>query len=408
MTPLAHRLAQLPLAAVAAHWERLDLDRASDAELIAAAVSQLAAPIRAVTSSFQLHAPLELLARAALLPRVEPRAREPARQRIAEIVVRFVAETEPAPRPARAFHATARAGDALLDAVTTGDADAADAALAYLLDHEPASATFARLRPGLVDHLGAAAHAPIFLVEARRVLDRVPQVAALLHPLLRSLTETGDRLTWHRHPGGAARAPSIDRGSLAERRLTDRLLAPRRTESASSFIAATMLAVERAGLAADLIGDLWHRIASVRAEVLLSRLAAWSMLQDVPDHAPYGWTHTLTLPQAVLQMTHGTADSPAAVAVAATYVLGFRATLGTVALDPAAALPPPPLPTPGARITQLATAAALHRDAHFAKYVLACFDASARDPSATDLYLAAAERLASYWHARSASTTAAT
>jgi len=145
----------------------------------------------------------------------------------------------------------------------------------------------------------------------------------------------------------------------------------------------------------------------VRAEALLSRLAAWSMLQDAPDHAPYGWTHTLTLPQAVLQMTHGTADSPAAVAVAATYVLGFRATLGTVALDPAAALPPPPpLATPGARITQLATAAALHRDAHFAKYVLACFDASARDPSATALYLAAAERLASYWHARSASTTA--
>jgi len=55
----------------------------------------------------------------------------------------------------RAFHATARAGDALLDAITAGDADAADAALAYLLDHEPAAATFARLRPVLVDHLGA-------------------------------------------------------------------------------------------------------------------------------------------------------------------------------------------------------------------------------------------------------------
>ena len=57
------------------------------------------------------------------------------------------------------------------------------------------------------------------------------------------------------------------------------------------------------------------------------------MLQDDPSHAPYGWSHCLTMPQATLGVASAATRPDRA--VAATYVLGFRSTLGTVTLDPA-------------------------------------------------------------------------
>ena len=45
----------------------------------------------------------------------------------------------------------------------------------------------------------------------------------------------------------------------------------------------------------------------------------------------------------------------------------------------------------------LATRAAMHHDAHLAKYTLACLDAAAWDASFAHLYLAAAARLHGVW-----------
>jgi hypothetical protein len=52
-----------------------------------------------------------------------------------------------------------------------------------------------------------------------------------------------------------------------------------------------------------------------------------------------------------------------------------------------------------ARITELATTASLHHDAHFVKYTLAAIDATRDDPAARALYLDAADRLAAWWAA---------
>ena len=52
------------------------------------------------------------------------------------------------------------------------------------------------------------------------------------------------------------------------------------------------------------------------------------MLQDDPAHAPYGWTHCLTLAQAAAIWPPATDNPLRAVAVAATHVVGFRAALG--------------------------------------------------------------------------------
>jgi hypothetical protein len=130
------------------------------------------------------------------------------------------------------------------------------------------------------------------------------------------------------------------------------------------------------------------------------------------------------MPQAVLRVASCTAVPRDAIAVAATYVLGFRATLGAVRLDPswapapdlveaatserdamldgtpdeaAAAMWAAPFESRSQLVGRLATRAAVHPDAHLAKYVLACLDAAAVDPDAKVLYLAAAAFLAGWW-----------
>jgi hypothetical protein len=152
------------------------------------------------------------------------------------------------------------------------------------------------------------------------------------------------------------------------------------------------------------------------------------MLQDAPEHAPYGWSHCLSMPQAVLGIAGACSDPCDAVAVAATYVLGFRATLGRVTLDPgwqperpvsgamrepialldgspdeaAAGVWYAPEAVLPALVTRLATRAALHHDAHLVKYTHACLDARHADPAAGRLHLAAAAYLSAWWRASDA------
>jgi hypothetical protein len=160
----------------------------------------------------------------------------------------------------------------------------------------------------------------------------------------------------------------------------------------------------------------------VAARRELARVAALSMLEEPPDFAPYGWSHCLTMPQAVLGLAGRGASPRTAVAVAATHVVGFRAALGTRALD--GRYEPPPPATPDLReaiatgpqeaaaaafhapeealpdvVTELATQASLHHDAHLVKYTLACLDAAADDPPRRRLFLAAAASLSAWWAA---------
>ncbi len=145
-----------------------------------------------------------------------------------------------------------------------------------------------------------------------------------------------------------------------------------------------------------------------------------SMLQDQPTSAPYGWTHCLTLPQAALAIAPRASDTQRAIDIAATYVLGFRATQSTGPIDPSWAPDPPHRFTEEVTHLDPSTAAAAawhataeqrvsitqtlidnavpHHDAHLAKYTLACLDAGTHDPANEHLYLAAATYLAAWWH----------
>jgi hypothetical protein len=156
-----------------------------------------------------------------------------------------------------------------------------------------------------------------------------------------------------------------------------------------------------------------------RAERAILRVAARSMLQDDSAFAPYGWTHCLTLPQAVLQIRGWLPDVDRAAAVAATYVVGFRAAVGRDAIDlewspePTSVELLPSLdegPEIAARawyhaedeaiapaLPELIGRAAAHEDAHLAKYTYACLAAAQTDVAQRALYRAAAASLAAWW-----------
>ena len=203
---------------------------------------------------------------------------------------------------------------------------------------------------------------------------------------------------WPRHRDGGARSSN----DLAER--LARPLSP--GDPGSDFIYPTMHLVDASGLAEQVLDEPLTGLGVDAASRTLLRVAAQSMLQDTPDAAPYGWTHCLTLPQAVL-VAAGTGAEPAlAIAVAATHVLGFRSTQGQVRLDPGWE---PGAGTAAARawfadddrlpsiVDELVTVAAVHPDAHLAKYTLACLDAATADADAARLFLAVALHLQDWW-----------
>jgi hypothetical protein len=136
------------------------------------------------------------------------------------------------------------------------------------------------------------------------------------------------------------------------------------------------------------------------------------------------------MPQAVLGIASDLPDPSMGLAVAATYVAGFRASLAQhplVAEVPwgdapgngtsndvdveraiedaigdgptaaAAAVWAVPDADFAGVLTALATRAAVHRDAHLVKYTLACFDAASDDPAHARLFLTAAGSLAGWW-----------
>lgn len=372
-------------------WDLCALSQASDRALVDAVAAAITPPKLAASSSFVLHAPMELIARARLLSLAPPEARAAGRRRIAEIAARY-ARSGPEIEPAtRSYADEAAALSALAAAIPAANVDAADGALGWLLQRSRVGRLLPALADVVIPALGAAAHAPILLSMFLRSTALGEMYGALLRAPLRYLTLQGaSRLTW---PASAAAGTTTAAGGLA-----DALLAPPHVESPSASIAPTMLAVEAGGLAERLLARPTDDLALDEAERSLLRIAAWSMVQDDPAHAPYGWTHCLTLPQGVLALAAVANDRRAAIRVAATHVLGFRATLGRVALDPNGA--PPPLVAPegtAALRSALAANAVAHADAHLAKYTLGCFDAADRDPEAAPLFLAAAVRLRDWW-----------
>ena len=387
----------------------------SDAQLTDSVADRLQHPKADGVTSFTLHAPLELLARSALLTYVEADARDAARDRLAWLGQTYAAAGDEVGEPgSRAYDDLATAVDHLTAAINAGDLDDADATAAWLAEWATPVELSRALADDVIPRLSAAGHGSILLYLLPRVTPRSRAATRPLRGLVRELARHPDwGLTWQQD----RTAPPSDGGDLVAA-----LRRPRSPgDPGSDFIFPTMSMVEQSGLAEELLDGPTRAVSLTQASQDLLRLAAASMVQDDPAAAPYGWSHCLTMPQAVLGLARsGAATTPPAVAVAATLVLGFRATQGTVEVDPGwsppvtgdalGALDGTPQDaaagawhaTNGERaavVARLASRAAAHEDAHLAKYTLACFDAARDDPGATRLFLAAAASLGAWWQA---------
>ena len=396
----------------------------SDAQLIAAIADVIAIPKEAPADSFVLHAPLELLARATLLPQVDPERRAEARLRLLWLGATYAtaAASLPVSGHDRTRSGPTGMGDAvshLLAALDSGDLDDVDYLSMWVGQRATPAEMAEVLADSVVASLAAAGHASILLDLLPRVPEATPVTATLLRGPARELARHPEwRLRWFEDPTDSS-SGNPQSGSLLDA-LAD---IPMLGLPGSNFIFPIMQQAEESGIAAKLLaGVATGDPDPTRVRLELSRVAAWSMLQEPPDHAPYGWSHCLTMPQSVLGLAGRGATARRAVAVAATHVVGFRAAMAQRVLDPAFV---PPLPATGdmaealtlgrleaaatvwhaseadlaTHRTLLATRAALHHDAHLAKYTLACFDAAKRDPSQPRLHLAAAASLSAWWAA---------
>lgn len=363
------------------------VSRLSDAQLVQAVGEAISRPKANGGNSYTLHAPMELLARAALLPLIPPTLRDVARKQIAGIAPRYAAQGDEIEAPSRIDQAVPDARHALIDALRQYDPERADAALIALAPITSIDEICDLLTDEIAPRLGAAMHAPILLAGLRDAGAGYGSLSLLLRTSIRALATAGTptrpnpRLSWFDEPADLS-------GPMD---LWEALADPPRVSS-SVFVAPTMMAVEADGLAARQLGRATQIAPHVVARAL-HRLAALSMLQDDPDSAALGWTHCLTIPQGILALARHSKDHARLCRIAATAVLGFRSTLGRVRLNKSWSSSGAP------DVSVLAAKAAAHEDAHLVKYTVACLSAAARDPSARDLFLAAAHHLNKWWEA---------
>jgi hypothetical protein len=344
-----------------------------DARLLEWAAGRIGVPRENPADSFVLHAPLELMARAALLPMLPAAHRDAARERLVWLVATWEGAGAPVRRPLPVSPSSAEeAAAALLKAVDVSDLDEIDRYASWLGDNASPATLRHLLGPALAPSLAAAAHASIAL----HLIGRTPAIGGFV--LRGPAREVGRRPEWRVETNGKAEG---------DRPLLDALLeAPQLGLPGSDFIFPVV--THGAKAAQRLLADVSS--APDSAAQALSRVAAWSMLQESDTFTPYGWTHALTIPQAVMSLE---LDPQLAVAVAASQVIGFRVSMGARSLDPARPLPR----VRDDAMANLMIEASLHHDAHFVKYTLACLKAASVDPEMADLYVAAAEHLAAWW-----------
>ncbi len=353
----------------------------------------IAVPKAAPADSFVLHAPLELLARVGLVPLVHPQRRAEAIAMIDRLRDEYERAGDPIEMPAPVtiddiddIADLATAARRLADALRAGDVDEVDQVAAALLPRLTPGDVGELLGETVATSLAAAGHSPIGCALLARVEPTLS--SSLLRGALHTIAgEPGWQIWWHLRVTGEG-DPTLLHAAVAA--------TPRLGEPGSNFIYPLMSQVQDAGVTMELLGPVLADRYDIRAAAnTLARIAAWSMVHDDPHHAPYGWSHALTMPQAVFALAGRGVHPRTALAVAATFTVGLRAGHGSVDLPEVI---DDELGT-DATWGELATAAALHDDAHLVKHTLAAWHAATDDPAYEGLYRTAAARLVAWWQA---------
>ena len=198
-TDTRNPLSQLDPNNVHGSWSRLGFEQMSDSDLLRAATELLVVPHREPADSFTLHAPLELMARAQMLPAVSQDRREAARQRIAHIAATWA--TTGTPATTEEAKPVEKPLDALAGALRDGDPAAVDRAFIALCAHRTQDEIIGDLADVVLPHLGGAAHGAIFLELLPRFRPIGVNPALMARTLLGDLARHPDRqLSWFTRP----------------------------------------------------------------------------------------------------------------------------------------------------------------------------------------------------------------
>jgi len=383
----------------------LDFGRGqTDEQVLATSFEQVSAPICQPRTSFQLHAPLELCARAHVLPMVGEDCRELARQQI--FAVGHVFKNKAPKDTELAAAPEGESVDALLNTIRQACSEydlpkvtaCAIAVAKQIPDDDVLTHT---LSDFCLENTAGAAHLPIFF--------------AYLHVLPPSLRPSAKGS----FPGLANELASpfnVPYPDFSDR--DDLVNSPIDVEEIEDIVAGVPhLGFPGIGIVIELVTQIlkdgWiERNASLFSRAAVSpeaahdvyntfcRYAAFAMLEEPDTYAKYGWSHNLSLPLAIARI-HDRAPNPlkALVAAGVAYA-GFRSGSATVAIQPQIARQR--IADLGSHASEqewsrLASEASVHTDAHLVKYVSSAMMASDRDPEATGLYFAAAERLLKLW-----------
>jgi hypothetical protein len=363
----------------------------SQNDLIERATRAVAVPREQPADSFVLHAPLNLMARVGLLPYLDSSATPEAEAAIESVVRRYEA-SGPAVSPPRQPHITDEdeAAVQLAAAIASGELDDVDALATWLTDRCSALTLSNLLGEAMIDSLAAAGHAPIGFHLLQRVRDG--QLSpSLLRGTLRELARNPDwKVRWFRDL-----APVDNPVELGDAIASLPMLG----SPGSDFIFPLMSQVDSSGVGARLLGPALGATPNVDHARVLTRVAALSMLDGDPAKAPYGWTHCFTMAQGAMSLAGNGVEPRTAIAVAATFVAGFRVAYKT---EPVGSLNDNRATAyastgPAFDEATLAAFAAPHHDEHLVKYTLACFHAAEDDPAWRSVYLQAAGYLADWW-----------
>jgi len=182
---MSNPLHGIEMSRVEAEYQARALDTLSDAELVAHTGELISRPARH-TTSFSLHAPLELLARSALLPAVAESRRRLARLQVVALAARYqtIAELQPSPPPF-----TGSIADAVREleaAIRAGDVERTDAIAGFFATSTRVHEALPAIADLVLGYLGSAAHAPILLMLVARAgaaVDSLPLLAGAVSGL---------------------------------------------------------------------------------------------------------------------------------------------------------------------------------------------------------------------------------
>ncbi len=402
----------------------------SDVSLFRSVIDVIERPKRQ-TSSFSLHIPMETMARFRLLSHISGAPeRDGARKQAVAMasVYEMLSDEVPAPPLPDQLGEPEPHLQRLLAAIEAGDVEGADeyaGCLARVATTEQFMGPFAE---ATLCHLGAAAHAPIFVGLAHRVGPALP-TSTLLAGVARGLAEESS------HRIRLAPTPRLstpgehDLGSVHTAFHRGLLRAPLVLPPESGGIRALVQRTMARDSPESTFADAMEKTLGSGESVSFGRwyaamgglvsAAARLMIDEVEEDAKYYWSHCLTIPQGIWAIGPSLVDRTRALRVASELALGFRSTRGRNEVDGELALPrthgslsdalmasprdaaavafhTSPSSIPQLR-EQLALEASHRSDAHLVKYVLACLDCAAMDPQRAALYHAAAAYLTSLW-----------